>query len=259
VVTEETYRRVIKTFGEAPASEYRYPDPAEQLDESVFPIEKRPEEHARWRQMVDRAFGGERPHPGLALDAGCGLGTHTRALAEAFSFVISIDADPRRLAIAQRNVPSGSNFGFFALPLEHPAMRDSGLDAAFHFVHCVQVLGHVPEKAVPPILESFSRMLAPGGALFLAVPFTNQPFDEHWMVRALDGGKVSSAWTTPDSYDSLAAAPPNGLLPVRHFSLPSIKTELARAKLVFEAAQPYNWFDKRRADIFILARKPVHQ
>jgi SAM-dependent methyltransferase len=257
MLIEETYRRVVASLGAVPASEYRYPDSGEQLEESVFPIEKRPEEHTRWRQMVDRAFGAQRPFSGIALDAGCGLGTHTRALAQTFSFLISIDADPRRVAVAERAAGGDPNLSFFAMPLEHLVL--AALDGVLHFIHCVQVLGHVPQVAVTPILDAFFGILAPGGALFLAVPFTNQAFDEYWMVRALGGGQVSSAWTAPDSYDALARAPQKGLLPVRHFSLPSIQSELARAGLVFEAAQPYNWFDKRRADLFVLARKPAHQ
>jgi hypothetical protein len=116
----------------------------------------------------------------------------------------------------------------------------------------------VVERSVPTILDSLASLLAAGGAMILAVPFTNGAFDEHWVVQADPSGGCRSSWTTPDSYDFLASAPPEGVLPVRHFSLPGIKSELVRAGLLFEAAEPYNWFSARRADIFVLARKP-HQ
>ncbi|MHA6625827.1 class I SAM-dependent methyltransferase [Pseudonocardia sichuanensis] len=96
---------------------------------------------------------------GVALDAACGTGRWSAALAARGHRVIGVDSSPEMLARARAEVP-GSEFRLgelTGLPLD---------DDAVDLVVCALALSHVPD--LRPVLAEFARVLRPGGHLVIA-------------------------------------------------------------------------------------------
>jgi ubiquinone/menaquinone biosynthesis C-methylase UbiE len=97
--------------------------------------------------------------PGVALDAACGTGRHSRHLADRGFEIIGVDANRTMLARAEAKVPGGDfRVGDLrALPVD---------DAAVDVVVCSLALSHVPE--VGPVLAEFARVVRPGGTVIVS-------------------------------------------------------------------------------------------
>lgn len=96
---------------------------------------------------------------GVALDAACGTGRHSRLLAERGHRVIGVDGTPGMLARARERVPAGE---FLLGDLHHLPVGDAEVD----LVVCALALTHVP--ALTPVIAEFARVLRPGGHLVIA-------------------------------------------------------------------------------------------
>jgi SAM-dependent methyltransferase len=96
---------------------------------------------------------------GIALDAACGTGRHSRHLADRGFEVIGVDANATMLARARAKVPAGDfrlgDLG--ALPVD---------DAAVDVVVCSLALTHLPELG--PALAEFARVVRPGGTIIVS-------------------------------------------------------------------------------------------
>jgi ubiquinone/menaquinone biosynthesis C-methylase UbiE len=96
---------------------------------------------------------------GVALDAACGTGRHSRHLADRGFDVIGVDANRTMLARAEAKVPGGDfrvgDLG--ALPVD---------DAAVDVVVCSLALTHVAELG--PVLAEFARVVRPGGTVIVS-------------------------------------------------------------------------------------------
>jgi SAM-dependent methyltransferase len=97
--------------------------------------------------------------PGVALDAACGTGRHSRHLADRGFGVIGVDANRTMLNLAEAKVPEGDfRFGDLgALPVD---------DAAVDLVVCSLALTHVPELG--PVFAEFARVVRPGGTVIVS-------------------------------------------------------------------------------------------
>jgi ubiquinone/menaquinone biosynthesis C-methylase UbiE len=97
--------------------------------------------------------------PGVALDAACGTGRHSRHLADRGFEIIGVDANRTMLARAEAKVPGGDfRVGDLrAVPVD---------DAAVDVVVCSLALSHVPE--VGPVLAEFARVVRPGGTIIVS-------------------------------------------------------------------------------------------
>lgn len=109
---------------------------------------------ARTRAFLAPAAGDER-----ALDAGCGTGALTQALAPLVGEVVGIDASPEYLAAAREHAPPNATFvegDVTALPFD---------PASFDLTASARVLHHVrrPELAVAEL----ARVTKPGGRLLV--------------------------------------------------------------------------------------------
>ncbi len=132
------------------------------------------------RQLeLDAVVARARVRPGQrVLDAGCGIGRISRALARRSAAVTALDfAFPRLLylraaaAPAQRSRLQLAQADVTALPFR---------DASFDLIVCTQVLEHVPDPAGRrALLACFHRLLAPAGRLLL----TAYNYSEPWRRR----------------------------------------------------------------------------
>ena len=126
-------------------------------------------------QTVDRgrwALAGLPPdalEPGFRfLDAGCAYGGYLAAAAEMGAReVVGVDVDPRYLAIARRLLAAR---GVSAQVVEGSVGDERLLRSlgSFDVITCADVIEHVDSPLVT--LGAIARALAPGGALFVAVP-----------------------------------------------------------------------------------------
>src|SRR3989442_1179761 len=121
--------------------------------------------------LVRRTLGASSPR--RILDFGCGVGTSTCALAEAFpsAQVIGCDASPESIHVAQRAAGSASDrlrfivHGPGGLPL-----GDSSMDVAF--ASCV--FHHIDDSAQAAWLCELRRVLRVGAPLFI---FEHNPYN----------------------------------------------------------------------------------
>ena len=100
------------------------------------------------------------------LDAGCGAGLLSAALAARGAHVSGFDGSPAMIELARRSLGTGADLTVADLrePLPYPA-------ASFDDVVCSLVLHYLEDWSGP--LAEFHRILKPGGRLLLSV---NHPF-----------------------------------------------------------------------------------
>lgn len=112
--------------------------------------------YARRLQMIGFA-GGER-----VLDAACGIGQWSLALAENYRHVEGVDINPGRLLVARALAAEQgrSNCTFAYAPLEQLPQADGSFDAIFCY-------GAFMFTDMPRTLREFRRVLKPGGRVYL--------------------------------------------------------------------------------------------
>lgn len=117
-----------------------------------------------------RPLGGE-----LAVDLGCGKGSYTSELAKWYDVIIGIDIVPENVSIARERLQSDSLRKIHLLCAAGDALplANESVDSVF----LIEVLDHVP--FLRPCLEEISRVLKPGGTLFLTVPHRKFPWEIH--------------------------------------------------------------------------------
>lgn len=151
------------------------PDPVGHLRHVV---DLRRAEVAGWAQEWRPHWEGS---PGRVLDAGCGPGTVTLALAAHYSDaeVLGIDVEPEAVELARGLAGDEARIDFRLLSLEDlPADLEP-----FDLIVCRTTLEHVREPR-----RAFDRLvglLGPGGALFLETPNYLFPYEPHvrvWML-----------------------------------------------------------------------------
>ena len=138
------------------AENYDGPNPAVEADEAVM--------HDLLAAL---------PAVGVALDAACGTGRHSRHLADRGFEVIGVDANRTMLALAEAKVPGGDfRVGdLSALPVE---------DASVDVVVCSLALTHVSDLA--PVFAEFGRVVRPGGTVIAS--------DVHPLYTSFGGAAV---------------------------------------------------------------------
>lgn len=96
------------------------------------------------------------------LDVGCGGGTKAKYLIDRGLEVTGIDFAENLIAIAKREVPTGSFLVMDAYDLDT-------LAETFDAVFAQAFLLHVPKRDAPEMLGKFAAKLRPGGYLYIAV------------------------------------------------------------------------------------------
>lgn len=126
-----------------------------------FNYERQVEFEAVLARLPARELQGKR-----VLDAGCGAGLITRALARRGARVVALDFAFARLRFLQRQLGAGE----IVLPAQADLLRLPLPPASFDVVVCTQVLEHLPlAEARQALLASLIRLLVPGGRLLLTV------------------------------------------------------------------------------------------
>ncbi len=98
------------------------------------------------------------------LDAGCGSGEFSKFMADFGHRVTSIDLSPFAIGKARKSFPHG-RFAVASLQTSLPFSRHRRFGA----IWCTEVLEHLLDVHIT--LVEFNRLLDPGGALILTVPY----------------------------------------------------------------------------------------
>jgi len=159
------------------------------------------------RRMAERVVGGRR---GRVLDYGCGTGAFLGAMRDAGWDVTGLEPDDTARANAAR---------LHGLDLSPPEALADLPDGRFDVVTLWHVLEHVHD--LQDTLAHLSRVLAPGGRLFIAVP---NPLS----LDAVHYGTAWAAWDVPRH--------------LWHFTPSALQGLLARHGLRVERRLPM-WFD----------------
>ena len=98
------------------------------------------------------------------LDVGCGAGLLSEAMAQVGARVTAIDLAPNLLKVARlHGLETGIKVDYRETSVE--SLADAS-PASFDTVTCMEMLEHVPDPA--SIIEACSRLLKPGGRLFVS-------------------------------------------------------------------------------------------
>ncbi len=102
------------------------------------------------------------PEYARILDAGCGAGVDAGYMAEKGYTVTGIDQSKEMVRLAQKKFPH-IEFRYQDMKeIDFPPDSFDGIVAACSLIH-------IPKNDVPGVIETFSRILKPGGMLYLAV------------------------------------------------------------------------------------------
>jgi 2-polyprenyl-3-methyl-5-hydroxy-6-metoxy-1,4-benzoquinol methylase len=137
----------------------------------------------RQRFLVE--IGQYLPPEGLVLDIGCGFGLFSLyyASVQPGRRVHGIDVDRRRIGIARR---AAARLGRENVAYEEGDARQVSLDGRrFAAAYMLDIVHHLPEADVPPLIAALARAL-PAGARLLVKDVDSTPAYKRWFTWALD-------------------------------------------------------------------------
>src|SRR6202158_4213990 len=136
------------------------------------------------RQRFLDEIGQYLPERGRVLDLGCGFGLFSLYFASVYPGlrVEGLDRNPRRIAMAQA---AARRLGLGNVRYEVGDVMDFRGGAAFDAAYMLDIVHHIPEEAVRPLLEQMAKILPPGGRLLIKDVDRRPPY-KRWFTQALD-------------------------------------------------------------------------
>lgn len=117
--------------------------------------------HAAKLELIQALLG---PSPeGRILDAGCGSGVMSAALAAGSARVVGVDANPEAIAFAART------FARVNLRFVEASLFDF-VETGFTTIVCLECIEHFPQREARALLHHLRRRTAAGGRLLLTTP-----------------------------------------------------------------------------------------
>jgi 2-polyprenyl-3-methyl-5-hydroxy-6-metoxy-1,4-benzoquinol methylase len=136
------------------------------------------------RQRFLDEIGQYMPARGRVLDVGCGFGLFSLYYASSCpNLVISgLDKNERRIAMAQR---AAARLGLTNVDYEVGDVRNFSGHELVSAAYMLDILHHIPEETVRPLLEQLAKILPPGGRLVVK-DVERRPAYKRWFTHALD-------------------------------------------------------------------------
>jgi 2-polyprenyl-3-methyl-5-hydroxy-6-metoxy-1,4-benzoquinol methylase len=136
------------------------------------------------RQRFLDEIGQYLPTSGRVLDIGCGFGLFSlyyAALAPGRR-IHGIDRNARRIRLARQ---AARRLGLDNVAYEEGDARDLRADGTYAAIYMLDIVHHVPEASVEPLLRRLCACLSPGGRL-LVKDVDARPALKRWFTWALD-------------------------------------------------------------------------
>jgi ubiquinone/menaquinone biosynthesis C-methylase UbiE len=126
--------------------------------------------HGYWQEsyasMVTEVTLQNRHSAPFVFDAGCACGSILTGFKKTKTYgrVMGVDLSEHMVKLGQEH------FGLTEKEIVAGSITDIPLpDSSVTLLHSAQVLEHIPEDLMDPILDEFARVLAPGGRAFLCL------------------------------------------------------------------------------------------
>jgi len=148
-----------------------------------------------FRQRFLDEIGQYLPDRGVALDVGCGFGLFALyyALIHPDLEIHGFDLSEKRIAMAQR---AAAKLGVKNAVFRVDDARHLKADARFDAAYLLDIVHHVPEETVAPMLAELHRALAPGAPL-LVKDLDTSPAWQRLFAHGLD---LAMSPTSPVRY-----------------------------------------------------------
>lgn len=142
---------------------------------------------ARFRILRQRfldEIGQYLPSRGRVLDIGCGFGLFSLYYAQVFPRLTlrGLDINARRIALAQR---AAGRLGLSNVTYELGDAVAFRADDVYAGAYMLDIVHHIPEETVRPLLEQLLKGLGPGGRLVIKDVDT-RPRYKRWFTHCLD-------------------------------------------------------------------------
>jgi 2-polyprenyl-3-methyl-5-hydroxy-6-metoxy-1,4-benzoquinol methylase len=136
------------------------------------------------RQRFLDEIGQYLPARGRVLDVGCGFGLFSLYYASVRSDleIEGIDKNARRIALARR---AAGRLGLANVRYAVGDARDFRGGKLFDAAYMLDIIHHIPEETVAPLLEQLAKALPPGGRLVIK-DVDRRPAYKRWFTHALD-------------------------------------------------------------------------
>jgi len=136
------------------------------------------------RQRFLDEIGQYLPERGRVLDVGCGFGLFSLYYASVCRGleIAGLDRNARRIATARA---AAGRLGLGNVHYEVGDARDFRGRELFDAAYMLDIVHHIPEDAVRPLLEQLAKVL-PAGARLLIKDVDRRPAWKRWFTHALD-------------------------------------------------------------------------
>jgi 2-polyprenyl-3-methyl-5-hydroxy-6-metoxy-1,4-benzoquinol methylase len=136
------------------------------------------------RQRFLDEIGQYLPAAGRVLDVGCGFGLFSLYFASVSPglSLYGIDRNQRRIALARR---AAARLGLANVHYQLGDATEFRSAERFDAVYMLDIVHHVPEETVAPLLEQLAKALPPGGRLILK-DVERHPAWKRWFTHCLD-------------------------------------------------------------------------
>jgi SAM-dependent methyltransferase len=136
------------------------------------------------RQRFLDEIGQYLPERGRALDLGCGFGLFSLYYATIYPGLRleGLDRNSRRIAMARA---AARRLGLGNVRYEVGDVMDFRAGEAFDAAYMLDIVHHIPEASVRPLLEQVAKILPPGGRLLIK-DVDRRPAYKRWFTFALD-------------------------------------------------------------------------
>ena len=136
------------------------------------------------RQRFLDEIGQYLPADGRVLDLGCGFGLFSLYYASVRPHLTieGLDLNPKRIAMARA---AAERLGLTNTRYEVGNVMDFRGGAAYDAAYMLDIVHHIPEETVRPLLEQVAKTL-PAGGLLIIKDVDNLPTYKRWFTHVLD-------------------------------------------------------------------------